>query len=59
MNKEVSRCADDDAWEPGGTLGNDERYIRRADPETERRVDQALGFRIRFRCWLRKQSHKK
>lgn len=51
---------DDDAWEPGGTLGNDARYaVALNDPKTERAIDRALGFRIRFRRWLRKQLQRK
>ena len=55
MNKETSQPLDeDDAWEPGGTLGNDARYaVPLNDPEAERSINRALGLRIRFRRWLR------
>ncbi len=55
MNKETSQPFDeDDAWEPDGTLGNDERYaVPLNDPETERSINRALGLRIRFRRWWR------
>ncbi|TSC64559.1 MAG: hypothetical protein G01um101491_245 [Parcubacteria group bacterium Gr01-1014_91] len=45
---------DDDAWDPEGTLGHDPRYARAVtDPDTERAIDVALGFRIRLRRWWR------
>jgi hypothetical protein len=44
----------DDAWEPEGPLGHDERYVHVATPEEEREVERALGFRIRIRRLCRK-----
>lgn len=58
MNEDAAQLVDD-AWEPGGTLGNDERFVARADSETERAIDRALGFRIRLRRWLRQWQKKR
>lgn len=41
---EVQDELDAEAWE-SGKLGRDERYVARADAETERLVDEALGLK--------------